>query len=58
MQCIRSGRPDDRFKDLLIICTLVAIPKPDGTPRPIAIGETLYKMAVFLAIDSVNPAAG
>jgi hypothetical protein len=56
VQRIRNGRLvlDDRFKDLLLTCNLVAVPKSDGTPRPIAIGETLYKMAAFLAIDSVK----
>ena len=32
----------------------MAVPKPDGSPRPVAIGETFYKMAAFMALESVN----
>ena len=30
----------------------MAVPKPDGSPRPVAIGETFYKMAAFMALES------
>ena len=50
---IRNGRLDDRFKPLLLSCWLVGVPKPDGGTRPIAVGESLYKMAAFHALKSV-----
>ena len=54
VQRIRNGRLDDTFKPLLLPCFVVGAPKPDGSPRPVAIGETLYKFAAILAINSVK----
>lgn len=54
VQRIRNGRLGERFKEILLSCILVAVPKRDGTARPVAIGESFYKMAAFLALDSVR----
>jgi hypothetical protein len=50
---IRNGRLDNRFKPLLLSCWLVGVPKPDGGTRPIAVSESLYKMATFHVLKSV-----
>ena len=39
---------------MFLSCILVAVPKPDGTARPIAVGESFYKMAAFLALENVQ----
>lgn len=43
-----------RFREMFLGCVLVAVPKNDGSSRPVAIGEAFYKMAAFMALESVN----
>ena len=54
VQLIRNGQLGDQTRDLLLTTPLVAVPKGDGGVRPIAIGETLYKMAAVHALSSVH----
>ena len=54
VQRIRNGRFSERFREMFLSCILVAVPKRDGTARPVAIGESFYKMAAFIALDSVR----
>ena len=53
IELIRNGCLNERCRDLLLSCPLVAVPKPAGGVRPIAIGETLYKMAASYAMHEV-----
>ena len=52
VQRIRNGRFSERFRDMFLGYLLVAVPKPDGSPHPVTIGETFYKMAAFMALES------
>ena len=47
---IVNGRLAGKVKRKLLTSVLVGIDKPDGGIRPIAIGETFYKMAVLYAL--------
>mgnify|MGYP007009435418 CR=1 FL=1 len=57
VQLIRNGQLGDESRALLLDNPLVAVPKPNGTERPIAMQETLYKMAAVHALLEVAPDA-
>ena len=54
VQRICNERFDVRFKQLLLSCLLIEAPKKDLSTRPIAIEETLYKMAAHLILHSLK----
>jgi hypothetical protein len=54
IQRICNGTLPATFKPLILACNLIGTPKRDGSTRPIAIGEAMYKMAAFMLMDSVK----
>jgi hypothetical protein len=54
IQRICNGTLPDAFKPVLLACNLIGTPKRDGSTRPVAIGEALYKMAAFLLMASMK----
>lgn len=46
---------DELSRHLLLGCILVPIAKADGGVRPIAMGELFYKIAVTVAMESIDP---
>ena len=53
-QDIINGRLDDHAKLHLLGSFLVAVPKPNGSDRPIAIGEAFYKLAGMFALAPLD----
>ena len=58
IQLIRNGELGPQSRSFLLSCVLVGVPKKNNGVRPIAIGETLYKMASSHAISSVASETG
>ena len=52
---IMAGNVSANVRDLLTDCALIGIPKPDGSVRPIAMGEVLLKLAGTLAVTRTLP---
>ena len=44
-------------RQYLLASRLVALNKPTGDPRPIAVGELLYRLAAVIAVNRVSDAA-
>ena len=57
LQDIVNHNITDGMRDLLLPSSLVAIKKPSGGLRPIAIGELFYRMAAVIAVRRVRSAA-
>jgi len=57
VQLIRNGQLNDRCRQLLLSCPVIAVSKRSGGIRPITIGESLYKMAATHALNEVQTEA-
>ena len=57
IQLIRNGQLGYDTRAFLFDNPLVAVPKPNGTERPIVMQETLYKMAAIHALLELAPDA-
>ena len=57
VQLIRNGQLNDRCRQLLLSCPLIAVAKRTSGIRPITIGESLYKMAATHALFEVESEA-
>jgi hypothetical protein len=51
---IASGKLPEEAKSLLLSSRLIALEKPDGGIRPIAIGETLYRLTAAHLINELK----
>ncbi len=55
------GDPDGKrggesaFRYLSRACRLAALPKPDGSPRPIAVGDAFYRIAARCLLKLIGP---
>ena len=54
---ILNGELEGKAKTALLASILIGLKKPGGGTRPIAIGETFYKLAAVYAIKTVEEAA-
>jgi len=54
VQLIRNGQLNDRCRELLLASPLIAVNKATTGVRPIAIGESLYKMAATHALTEIE----
>ena len=54
---ILNGQLPERARQLLLASRLVALMKPDGKYRPIAVGELFYRLAAVIAVRKVTQAA-
>jgi hypothetical protein len=54
---IINGNLPERARQLLLSSRLVALMKPDGKYRPIAVGELFYRLAGVIAVSKVTKAA-
>ena len=54
---ILNGNIPDDARELLLASRLVALDKPNGGSRPIAVGELFYRLAGVIAIKKVTAAA-
>ena len=54
---IINGELPDEARELLLASRLVALSKPSGGCRPIAVGEQLYRLAAIVAVSGVSEAA-
>jgi Reverse transcriptase (RNA-dependent DNA polymerase) len=57
MQDVCNDNIPDAIRDLLLSSHLVALRKPSGGLRPIAVGELFYRIAGSIAVRSVRAAA-
>jgi len=51
---ILNGNLPERARQLLLASRLVALSKPDGKYRPIAVGELFYRLAGVIAVRKVT----
>ena len=54
---ILNGNLPKRARQLLLASRLVALSKPDGKYRPIAVGELFYRLAGVIAVRRVSQSA-
>lgn len=54
---IINGQLPERARQLLLSSRLVALSKPGGSYRPIAVGELFYRLAGVLVVRKVTEAA-
>jgi hypothetical protein len=54
---IINGNLPDRARQLLLACRAVAMAKPTGGYRPIAVGEMFYRLAGVIVVRKVTDAA-
>ena len=57
MQDIANNHIPDAVRDLLLSSELVALRKPNGGLRPIAVGEMFYRIAAAIAVRRVRTVA-
>ena len=46
---------ESAFSYLSRACRLAALPKPDGSPRPIAVGDAFYRIAARCLLKLIGP---
>jgi hypothetical protein len=51
---IVNGELPEEARDMLLASRLVALSKPTGGCRPIAVGEQLYRLAAIIAVNQVS----
>ena len=54
---LQKGSLDARLKPYLLGARLIGIPKPDKSPRPIAVGEAIFKLGAIYTVTSHNDEA-
>jgi hypothetical protein len=54
---IINGDLPDEAREVLLASRLIALSKPNGSCRPIAVGEQLYRLAAIVAINRVSETA-
>ena len=52
-----NGELPEEARDMLLASRLVALSKPTGGCRPIAVGEQLYRLAAIIAVNQVSSEA-
>src|SRR4051794_26020724 len=55
---IIDGRLPEEAKQYLLSSHLIPLPKDDNRIRPISIGEIFYRVAAYIAIDSISEVIG